>query len=1012
MVVLGEVVVPPIANPGDVVINEVMQNPNAVDDNAGEWFELYNTTLGPIDINGWALSDNDTDAHTIDNGGPLVIPAGGYLVLGNNADTGTNGGLTVNYAYGSSVISLANGADELILTAPDLVEIDRVEWDGGTNFPDPNGAAMALQATNLDNNDGANWCEAISPYGDGDFGTPGAANDCAAPPSFDLRITEIWMGQDGGDLTADWFEITNFGDLPWVGGVDGGLFYDDDSQDPAVADTINGLTDIQPGESVIVLVGLETDVTPFLDVWSPDYDMDGVEVGWADGSGLGQGGDAVTLFLNFPAIMNIIDYETYPAAPSGVSYDIVLGEFSQSGIGIMQTGSNIAVATTATAGSNGLEPAVGSPGNKGPLSLPQADLQVTEIFAGQAGTDLTVDWFEIRNEGNATWISGISPDLYYDDESADPADAVVVEGLVDIQPGESVIVLLTGNVADITTFQDVWSPVIDLTGIEIGYADGSGLGGGGDAVALWLGDPATSTPIALEAYPDTAPFDGQSYDSDLGEFSVVGNANGAVQTIALGGDAMDVPNIGSPGNGLAVPPSTGLEITEIFSGQAGADLTVDWFEVTNNGNTAWVSGVSPDLYYDDESADPADAVVVEGLVDIQPGESVIVLLTGNVADITTFQDVWSPVIDLTSIEVGYADGSGLGGGGDAVALWLGDPATSTPIVLEAYPDTAPFDGQSYDSDLGEFSVVGNANGAVQTIALGGDAMDVPNIGSPGNGLAVPPSTGLEITEIFSGQAGADLTVDWFEVTNNGNTAWVSGVSPDLYYDDESADPADAVVVEGLVDIQPGESVIVLLTGNVADITTFQDVWSPVIDLTGIEIGYADGSGLGGGGDAVALWLGDPTLFAPIALEAYPDTAPFDGQSYDSDLGEFSVVGNANGAVQTIALGGDAMDVPNIGSPGNGLAVPPSTGLEITEIFSGQAGADLTVDWFEVTNNGNTAWVSGVSPDLYYDDESADPADAVVVQGLVDIQPGESVIVLLTGNVADITTFQDVWSPGD
>ena len=92
--------------------------------------------------------------------------------------------------------------------------------------------------------------------------------------------------------------------------------------------------------------------------------------------------------------------------------------------------------------------------------------------------------------------------------------------------------------------------------------------------------------------------------------------------------------------------------------------------------------------------------------------------------------------------------------------------------------------------------------------------------------------------------------------------------------------------------------------------------APVIDLTGIEIGYADGSGLGGGGDAVALWLGDPTLFAPIALEAYPDTAPFDGQSYDSDLGEFSVVGNANGAVQTIALGGDAMDVPNIGSPGN------------------------------------------------------------------------------------------------
>ena len=43
-----------------------------------------------------------------------------------------------------------------------------------------------------------------------------------------------------------------------------------------------------------------------------------------------------------------------------------------------------------------------------------------------------------------------------------------------------------------------------------------------------------------------------------------------------------------------------LIISEIFSGQAGADLTADWFEIKNNGTTAWISGVDPDLYYDDE----------------------------------------------------------------------------------------------------------------------------------------------------------------------------------------------------------------------------------------------------------------------------------------------------------------------------------------------------------------------------------------------------------------------------
>ena len=33
--------------PGDVVINEILQNPAAVADTAGEWFEVYNATSRP-----------------------------------------------------------------------------------------------------------------------------------------------------------------------------------------------------------------------------------------------------------------------------------------------------------------------------------------------------------------------------------------------------------------------------------------------------------------------------------------------------------------------------------------------------------------------------------------------------------------------------------------------------------------------------------------------------------------------------------------------------------------------------------------------------------------------------------------------------------------------------------------------------------------------------------------------------------------------------------------------------
>ena len=102
------------ANSGDVVINEIMQNPAVVYDSAGEWFELFNTTVVGIDIEGWTIQDNDIDSHVISNGGPLFIPAGGYLILGNNSESGTNGNVMVGYAYGSSWY-LSNSAYEIVL---------------------------------------------------------------------------------------------------------------------------------------------------------------------------------------------------------------------------------------------------------------------------------------------------------------------------------------------------------------------------------------------------------------------------------------------------------------------------------------------------------------------------------------------------------------------------------------------------------------------------------------------------------------------------------------------------------------------------------------------------------------------------------------------------------------------------------------------------------------------------------------------------------------------------------
>ena len=150
---------PPIP---EIVITEIMQNPDAVFDSNGEWFEIFNPTASAIDIDGWTISDLGTDSHTISNGGPLLVPAGGFLVLARNDNFLTNGGVTVDYEY--SGITLANGDDEVILVDDLANEIDRVEYDGGPNFPDPTGASMSLITPDLDNNGGGNWCEASTPY--------------------------------------------------------------------------------------------------------------------------------------------------------------------------------------------------------------------------------------------------------------------------------------------------------------------------------------------------------------------------------------------------------------------------------------------------------------------------------------------------------------------------------------------------------------------------------------------------------------------------------------------------------------------------------------------------------------------------------------------------------------------------------------------------------------------------------------------------------------------------------
>ena len=165
---------PVCANAGDIIMTEIMPNPAAVADSNGEYFELYNTTTASIDIQGWIIKDDASASETHTIGSSLVIAANSYIVLGNAATL--NGGITLDYTY--SDISLGNsGTDGLILECAGTM-IDQVIWDG--SFPYASGVSMELSVTTLNatsNDSATNWGAAITTYGDGDKGTPGATND-------------------------------------------------------------------------------------------------------------------------------------------------------------------------------------------------------------------------------------------------------------------------------------------------------------------------------------------------------------------------------------------------------------------------------------------------------------------------------------------------------------------------------------------------------------------------------------------------------------------------------------------------------------------------------------------------------------------------------------------------------------------------------------------------------------------------------------------------------------------
>ena len=190
---------------GDLIISEFMQNPAKVDDSLGEWFEVYNNSGGTLDLDGLYVADDGSDSFTVS--GALLVDAGDYVVFGNNSDSKTNGGVTVDYSYGTSM-ALANGDDEIVLADSSKLGTiyDEIAYDDGATFPDGSGASAQLNDDTWDagdNDDGSNWCLGTASYGDGDLGTPGADNAVCKAATFNLGH-DTALGETSGHAANFW----------------------------------------------------------------------------------------------------------------------------------------------------------------------------------------------------------------------------------------------------------------------------------------------------------------------------------------------------------------------------------------------------------------------------------------------------------------------------------------------------------------------------------------------------------------------------------------------------------------------------------------------------------------------------------------------------------------------------------------------------------------------------------------------------------------------------------------